>query len=187
MFSALAERALRAAVAAHEGQLRKGLEPVPYVTHSIHVALILARAGLDEVVIASGLLHDVVEDCEGWTIARVEQEFGADVARIVAELTEDKTRSWTERKQGGIDSIASMSAAALSVKAADKLHNLATLAADLRAAADPEQVWKRFSGGRVRTLEMSARLVAELEPRVQPELGRGLREALRELQALARG
>jgi (p)ppGpp synthase/HD superfamily hydrolase len=187
MFSAQVERALRSAIAAHEGQLRKGLEPVPYVTHSFHVALILARAGLDDVVIQAGLLHDVVEDCEGWSIARVEQEFGAGVARIVAELTEDKSQGWTERKQGQIDGIAALSAPALAIKAADKLHNLATLAADLRAASDPELVWKRFSGGRERTLDMSARLVAELEPRVQPALGRSLREALRELQSLARG
>ena len=187
MFSPAVERALRAAVAAHEGQLRKGLEPVPYVTHSFHVALILARAGLDEVVLQAALLHDVVEDCEGWTPARVEREFGADVARIVAELTEDKSHSWSERKQAGIERVATMSAPALAIKAADKLHNLATLAADLRAAPDPSLVWKRFTGGRERTLEMSTRLVAELEARVQPELGRGLREALRELLALSRG
>jgi (p)ppGpp synthase/HD superfamily hydrolase len=186
MFSAQVERALRSAISAHEGQLRKGLEPVPYVTHSFHVALILARAGLDEVVLQAGLLHDVVEDCEGWTIARVEREFGADVARIVAELTEDKTQSWSERKLGGIERVASMSAPALAIKAADKLHNLATLAAELRAAPDPESVWSRYHGGRERTLELSARLVAELEPRVQPELARALREALRELLALAR-
>ncbi len=187
MFSPAVERALRAAVSAHEGQLRKGLEPVPYVTHSFHVALILARAGLDEVVLQAALLHDVVEDCEGWSLARVEREFGPDVRQIVAELTEDKTQTWHERKQGGIEKIASMSAPAISIKAADKLHNLATLAADLRAAADPELVWQRFHGGRERTLEMSTRLVAELEPRVQPELARSLREALRELQTLARG
>ncbi|MBK7642386.1 MAG: HD domain-containing protein [Planctomycetes bacterium] len=187
MFSSAVERALRTAIAAHEGQLRKGLEPVPYVTHSFHVALILARAGLDEVVIQAGLLHDVVEDCEGWTIARVEQEFGREVAHIVGELTENKTHTWQDRKQHQIDSVATLSAPALSIKAADKLHNLATLAADLRAAQDPGLVWQRFSGGRERTLEMSARLVAELEPRVQPELARALREVLRELQSLARG
>jgi len=186
MFSPAVERALRTAIAAHEGQVRKGLERVPYVTHSFHVALILARAGLDEVVIQAGLLHDVVEDCEGWSLERVEAEFGSDVRRIVAELTEDKRLSWDVRKQDGIRRIASMSSSALSIKAADKLHNLATLAAELRAAPDPQQVWERFTGGRVRTLEMSARLVDELEPRVQPELGRGLREALRELQSLAR-
>ena len=186
MFSPALELALRTAIAAHEGQLRKGLEPVPYVTHSFHVALILARAGMDEVVIQAGLLHDVVEDCEGWTIELVAQKFGPDVARIVAELTEDKTKDWDERKQGQIDSIESMSAPALSIKAADKLHNLATLAAELRAAPDPALVWKRFHGGRERTLAMSTRLVAALEPRVHPDLARSLREALRELQTVAR-
>jgi len=186
MFSPAVERALRAAVAAHAGQLRKGLEPVPYVTHSFHVALILARAGLDEVVLQAALLHDVVEDCEGWSFERVEREFGPDVRRIVSELTEDKSRTWEQRKQGGVERVATMSAPALAIKAADKLHNLATLAADLRTAPDPNEVWKRFTGGRERTLELSTRLVAELEPRVQPELGRALCEALRELQALAR-
>ena len=186
MFSPAVERALRAAAAAHEGQLRKSLEPVPYVTHSFHVALILARAGMDEVVLQAALLHDVVEDCADWSLARVEREFGPDVRRIVAELTEDKSRPWQERKQDGIERVATMSAPALAIKAADKLHNLATLAADLRAAPDRNEVWKRFRGGRERTLELSARLVAELEPRVQPELARALREALRELQALAR-
>jgi len=186
MFSPSVERALRAAVAAHEGQLRKGLEPVPYVTHSFHVALILARAGLDEVVLQAALLHDVVEDCAGWSLERVEREFGADVRRIVSELTEDKSLTWEQRKLSGIERVATLSAPALAIKAADKLHNLATLAADLRAAPDPREVWKRFTGGRERTLELSTRLVAELEPRVQLELGRALREALRELQVVAR-
>lgn len=186
MFSPALERALRTAIAAHEGQLRKGLEPVPYVTHSFHVALILARAGMDEVVLQAGLLHDVVEDCEGWTLERVERDFGPEVRRIVGELTEDKTQGWDERKQGQIDALQSMSASALSIKAADKLHNLATLAAELRSAPDPAQVWKRYTGGKQRTLEMSARLVAELEPRVQPALARSLHLALQELLAVAR-
>ena len=46
-FSPGIERALRTAIAAHEGQTRKGTV-TPYITHPLHVAMLLARAGADE-------------------------------------------------------------------------------------------------------------------------------------------
>jgi (p)ppGpp synthase/HD superfamily hydrolase len=185
MFSHDVERALRVAVSAHDGQLRKSLEPVPYATHPFHVALILSRLGFDATVIQAGLLHDVVEDCEGWTHERVEREFGSEVRAIVAELTEDKSKSWEERKRTGIEHVARMSPPALAVKAADKLHNLQCLVADLRSTDDHARVWKQFKGGCDRTLSMSASLVAALEPRVDPRLARALRATLQELTELA--
>lgn len=184
MFSADVERALRVAIAAHEGQVRKGLESVPYVSHPIHVALMLARLGLDDVVIQAGLLHDVVEDCEGWTLARVEVEFSVEVRAIVAELTEDKSKSWEERKRAAIDHVAHMSAPALAVKAVDKLHNLQCLLADLRTAPDHASVWVKFKGGRSRTLSMSSELVRALETRVDARVARALRATWSEIQAI---
>ncbi len=71
MFSPDVERALRMAQEAHSGQKRKGDGSVPYIVHPIHAALILARAGADEITILAGVLHDVVEDCEEWTLERV--------------------------------------------------------------------------------------------------------------------
>jgi (p)ppGpp synthase/HD superfamily hydrolase len=181
MYSEGVERALRAAEAAHRGQVRKGSD-VPYVTHPIHCAIMLARLGYPETVLQAALLHDVVEDCDGWTIARVEREFGGNVASIVAELTEDKTKSWEQRKRAQVEHAASMSAEALAVKAADKLHNLRTLRADLDAARDPREVWQRFTAGRDRTLAMSRALVDALAPRVEPRLARELEEALSSLE-----
>src|SRR5688500_4811132 len=103
MFSTSIERALRAAIAAHAGQIRKGLTPAPYIVHPLHVAMMLARWNQDESVILAGLLHDAVEDNPTWTLQRVAEQFGAHVAGIVGELTEDKSRSWEERKRAGID------------------------------------------------------------------------------------
>lgn len=185
MFSARIENALRSAHAAHSGQSRKGLSDVPYVTHVVHVGLILSQLGYDEAVISAGILHDIVEDCEGWTIERVTREFGPDVSAIVAELTEDKAKSWDERKEDGVRRVRGMSPPAVAVKAADKLHNLRCLVADLNAAHERDHVWSKFKGGRARTLEMSARLVAELEARADPRLARALRSALDELTVLA--
>jgi (p)ppGpp synthase/HD superfamily hydrolase len=176
------ERALRLAEIAHRGQKRKGLDSVPYVVHPIHCALMLSRLGYPTHVIQAALLHDIVEDCEGWSFERVEREFGRSVAAVVAELTEDKTKSWEERKLLQVEHVASMSADALAVKAADKLHNLATLAADLEAAPDPAAIWDRFKGGRDRTLAMSRALVDALAPKVDARLGNALKLAIAELE-----
>ena len=53
-------RAYQFSEAAHRGQTRNSGEP--YVTHCVEVAKILADLQLDSVTVASGLIHDVVED-----------------------------------------------------------------------------------------------------------------------------
>lgn len=178
MFSPGVERALRVALSAHEGQLRKSLEPVPYVVHPLHVALILARLGAGDVVLQAGLLHDVVEDCDDWTNERIEREFGADVRAIVAELSEDKSKSWAERKQWAVDHVRHMSSEAATVKAADKLHNLKTLLFELESAGDRATVWSKFKGGRERTIAMSSELVNALAARVDARLATELRATM---------
>jgi len=177
MFSSTVERALNASIEAHAGQFRKG-GAVPYVVHPLHVALMLARHGCDDDVVAAGLLHDVVEDCPEWPLARVESEFGSHVAGIVAQLTEDKSLpSWDDRKRRAIEHIAHLSPEAAAVKACDKLHNLHTLRAQLREAADPAEVWARFNGGREGTLRVAREVVEALCRRVDPRLARALRAA----------
>jgi len=183
MFSVLVERALRIGVEAHDGQVRRGEDPGPYVVHPLHVAIMLARWGMDDDVIVAGILHDVVEDCDEWTVERVDDEFGPHVASIVDELTEDKSRSWEERKRLGVEHVASMSPQAASVKAADKLHNLRCLWVDLRDAGDSDQVWSRFRGGREGTLRVARGLVEALHRRVDPRIGRALKSALEELES----
>jgi (p)ppGpp synthase/HD superfamily hydrolase len=179
MFSPGIERALRISIDAHQGQTRKGEADVPYVVHPLHVALILARFGMDEDVLQAAILHDVVEDCDGWTLERLEREFGSHVAKIVAELTEDKSKTWDERKRHGIEKVANMSPQAASVKAADKLHNLQSLLATLRASEDHALVWKHFHGGREKTLKLSGELVEALAARIEPRLAKALRSAMK--------
>lgn len=187
MFSAGIERALRVAFEAHDGQSRKGGD-VPYMSHPVHVALILARLGADDHVLQAAILHDVVEDCDEWTIERIDSDFGSQVADIVGELTENKDHSWVERKRRAVDDVASMSTEALSVKAADKLHNLSTLLAELEQADDPLVVWSHFSGGAEGTLRVAHELVEALRGRVAPSLGRALDDTLVGLQQFyARG
>lgn len=185
MYSSAVEQALQASLAAHAGQFRKGGARVPYVSHPVHVALILARVGVEPVVIQAALLHDVVEDCEGWTTERVEVEFGAEVAALVAVLTEPQGESWEARKQLGLERAATMDPRAATVKAADKLHNLSSLLAALRATSNPEDVWRSFSRGAEQTLATSRLLVEALVPRVDARLGEALLATIDALDALS--
>ena len=186
MFSSGVERAVRLALKAHNGQVRKGGDgQVPYAVHPIHMAIMLAGFGLDDAVIQAALLHDVVEDCDGYESSDISREFGTRVAGIVAELTEDKALSWSERKEAGIAHVAGMSSDATSVKAVDSMHNLESLRVELETAIDSETVWRDFQGGRDGTLDVASRLVAALETRLDPRLGRVLRATLERVRALA--
>ena len=155
--------------------------------HPVHAALILARLGADEETIQAAILHDVVEDCPDWDLVRVRAELGEPVAAIVAELTEDKSLPWEERKGAIVAHASRLSERARLVKAADKLHNLASLVADLRAAERQEDVWRHFSRGPEQTLAMSRQLVLALAPLVEPRLGAALRATLAELEAVIAG
>ena len=53
--------ALSLAARAHEGQSRKGT-PIPYITHPVAVAGLVAQFGGDEDQQIAALLHDVLED-----------------------------------------------------------------------------------------------------------------------------
>lgn len=185
MFSDGIERAILVSLEAHAGQTRRGQGGLPYVVHPLHVAFMLARAGCDDVAIQAALLHDVVEDCEGWTQVRITDEFGGEVASVVAELTEDKSKSWEERKLLALRHVEHLSDRALAVKAADKLHNLESLVRDLANASERTAVWSRFRGGREGTLRVARELVAALVPRLGDGFADSLRATLAELERLA--
>ncbi|CAM3541490.1 RelA/SpoT family protein [Arcobacter aquimarinus] len=127
-------------IEAHEGQFRKSGEP--YCVHPVLVAAITAHFSKDESVIATALLHDVVEDTE-YTLDFVREKWGNDIAIMVDGLTKiveirehefvtasDATDSkiissaLTFRKMliASIDDVR-----VLVVKLCDRLHNMLTL------------------------------------------------------------
>jgi GTP pyrophosphokinase len=127
----LLARAYRFSEQAHRGQKRNSGEP--YVTHAVEVAKILAGLQLDTTTVASGLIHDVVEDT-AVSIADVEREFGAEIAAIVDGLTKiaklpnsgSKQDRQVESYRKLLLSIAK-DARVIIVKLADRLHNMRTL------------------------------------------------------------
>jgi guanosine-3',5'-bis(diphosphate) 3'-pyrophosphohydrolase len=128
----LITRAYRAAAAAHEGQRRRSGEP--YVTHPVAVATIVADLGLDDVTIASALLHDAVEDTR-LTVEELEAAFGPEVAMIVDGVTKLDRVKFDSREAQQAATVRKMLVAmakdlrVLIIKLADRLHNLRTVAA----------------------------------------------------------
>lgn len=116
-------RAALFAARAHAGQTRKGAAAEPYVNHVIEVAAILAEHGAPEEAILAGLLHDTVEDTET-TPADLEHAFGATVAGLVAEATDDKALPKELRKAAQVKHAPDRTAAAKMLKLADKIANL---------------------------------------------------------------
>ena len=81
---AFIKKALEFATQAHEGQLR--LSGEPYIIHSIQVAGILAELHMDPDTIATGFLHDVVEDTE-IELDEIAERFSETVAFLVDGVT----------------------------------------------------------------------------------------------------
>ncbi|KAG5270176.1 hypothetical protein AALO_G00189630 [Alosa alosa] len=112
----------------HRNQRRKDHEETPYINHPIGVARILSHEGgiTDIVVLQAALLHDTVEDTDT-TIDELESIFGPTVARIVQEVTDDKSLPKQERKRLQVEHAPHCSQQAKLVKLADKLYNLRDL------------------------------------------------------------
>ena len=123
-------RAYEFARDAHEGQFRKSGEP--YINHPVAVAYLLAVNRLDMETVASGFLHDVVEDCQV-EIADIEREFGKDVGRIVDGVTKIGKVFFSDKNQAQAENYRKMILAmsedirVLIVKLADRCHNMNTL------------------------------------------------------------
>ncbi|MBI4179151.1 bifunctional (p)ppGpp synthetase/guanosine-3',5'-bis(diphosphate) 3'-pyrophosphohydrolase [bacterium] len=118
-------KALAFAADRHRTQRRKGADAAPYINHPIDVANLLCNEGgvTDPIVLAAALLHDTIEDT-GATREELEPLFGSDMARIVAEVSDDKSLPKAERKRLQIEHAAHVSREAKLVKLADKISNL---------------------------------------------------------------
>src|SRR3954470_2865802 len=130
--TALISRAYAEAANAHTGQLRNSGEP--YIEHPLSVAMIVAELGLDDVTIASALLHDAVEDTK-LSLDELRSHFGNDVADIVDGDTKlDRIRFDSKEAQQAATMRKMLVAMAkdvrvLIIKLSDRLHNMSTLAA----------------------------------------------------------
>jgi RelA/SpoT family (p)ppGpp synthetase len=123
-------RAYEFAYLAHDGQVRKSDEP--YIIHPVEVACLLAELNADLPTICSGLMHDVLEDCDV-PPKEMERRFGADITKIVEGVTKLGKFSFSSKEERQAENFRKLIVAiaedvrVVLVKLADRLHNMRTL------------------------------------------------------------
>jgi (p)ppGpp synthase/HD superfamily hydrolase len=127
------------------------------MAHLLGVAsLVMGEAGgrvpVTEDMAIAAVLHDVVEDKGGMPrLNEIEAQFGANVARMVAGLSDtfagdhDKKEGWEERKNAYLERLRKEEDDVLLISAADKLYNAKSILDDYRIIKDA--VWERFKRG----------------------------------------
>jgi GTP pyrophosphokinase len=114
----------------HKGQRRASGEP--YLTHPLQVAGIIADMRLDVPSIATGLLHDTVEDTLA-TLEQIEQTFGKEIGALVDGVTKIGQINFTSREEKQAENFRKMLLAmardirVILIKLADRTHNMRTL------------------------------------------------------------
>jgi (p)ppGpp synthase/HD superfamily hydrolase len=131
--------ALRFALDAHAGQTRKG-NAIPYVSHLLQVSGLVLEHGGDATLAMAGVLHDALEDTKHVDGAALRARFGDEVARIVESCTDllpgdrpDAKSGWEPRKRAYLERLRAADVRTRLVAVCDKVHNLRSLVADLRA------------------------------------------------------
>ena len=124
------KKAYMYAMEAHGSQKRSSGPPFFY--HPAEVARILAEIGMDVPTIATGLLHDVLEDTNT-SFEELEELFGSEIASLVRGVTKLSSVQYSSREEYQADNIRKFLLAIsrdlriLIVKIVDRLHNMRTL------------------------------------------------------------
>ncbi|MBQ4068159.1 MAG: bifunctional (p)ppGpp synthetase/guanosine-3',5'-bis(diphosphate) 3'-pyrophosphohydrolase [Lachnospiraceae bacterium] len=137
------EMAIRFAMDCHHGQTRKGTD-IPFIVHPLEVMNILYGMKADANLVIAGLLHDVVEDTDT-TIEEIRATFGDDVAGLVGGHTEDKSKTWEERKETEIRDTLLAPLRLKMLVLADKLANMRSIKKDYTKLGNA--LWERFNAG----------------------------------------
>ena len=114
----------------HLGQVR--LSGEPYLIHPLEVTGILTQLRLDVASVATGLLHDTVEDTLT-NIKQIQENFGEEIAQLVDGVTKISQISLRSSEDGQAENFRKMIMAMVKdirvilIKLADRLHNMRTL------------------------------------------------------------
>jgi len=165
----LLKSALDWAAVLHKDQVRKYPErpdrpPVPYMSHIAGVALLLAREGFDDEVVAAGALHDVVEDC-GVSAAEIAARYGERVAKLVTLVSEeDRSLPWEDRKAAYLAKFAHEPWEAQAITLADKTDNLRSIVVCARDYGDPWAMLKRGKAAQIERFDALLGMARALAP-----------------------
>ena len=126
------EEAYQFSHTAHQGQFRKS--GLPYISHPVAVAEIVADWQLDAQAVMAALLHDVMEDTEV-SKQQITERFGKPVAELVDGLSKLDRIEFQSQADAQAENFRKMLLAmardvrVILIKLADRLHNMRTLEA----------------------------------------------------------
>ena len=177
-------QALTYAAELHATQFRKGTT-IPYLSHPMAVAALVAEAGGPEDEIIAALLHDGPEDQGGQkTLDEIRRRFGDNVANIVLECSdtlESPKPAWRPRKDAYLKHLETASPSAVLVSLCDKVHNMGTLLGEHKRIGD--EIFKIFAGGKDGTLWYYGELLRIYRQRgLHPQLVQRLGETYQSLR-----
>ena len=124
------ERAYVLSAKVHKGAVR--LSGEPYLIHPLEVAYVLSKMNLDAQSVASGLLHDTLEDSY-LVKEELEQYFGKEVAGLVDGVTKISRIKMSGPEDSRAENLRKMILATskdvrvILIKLADRYHNMQTL------------------------------------------------------------
>lgn len=176
----LINKAARVAAIAHKDQVRKEI-PVPYIEHPIEVAIILAKRGFSDEIIAAGLVHDVLEDTQ-YSEEEMRATLGSEVMSIVDAVTNDDSLGWEEKKHRYVETVRNGPMGAKAVAAADKIANANSLLASARDQG--VDVWKHFNRGRDKKIWFEEEMLAMLRETWNDPLIEEYAELIEKMKAL---
>ena len=123
-------KAYKVAEYAHRNQKRESGEP--YIIHPLNVCMNLTAFKADGASLCAGLLHDVVEDTD-YTLEKIKEEFGSDVAFLVDGVTKLSNMHFSSKddeKNANIRRLINSlndDVRIIIIKLCDRLHNMQTL------------------------------------------------------------
>lgn len=134
-------KAINFAVAAHSGATRKG-STIPYILHPLEAAAIVSRLTDDQELMIAAILHDTIEDTDT-SYDDIKQNFGQRIADLVNGESEDKSKTWRERKAHTVQTLKNAPLDVKIITMGDKLSNIRSIAKDYGEIGD--KLWDRFN------------------------------------------
>jgi guanosine-3',5'-bis(diphosphate) 3'-pyrophosphohydrolase len=164
------QQAASFAARSHAGQLRKD-QKTPYVAHPFRVALTVRHVfGVDDpVALAAALLHDVIEDTPA-DYDEIAEEFGKEIAAVVAALTKDMRMPEAQREVAYDQQLTQASWQARLVKLADVYDNYSDSLTDAARAKTAEKARRAIAcAGDDKRLAAAVEIVRGLIGRSNPK------------------
>ncbi len=135
-------KAIMFASITHSNQYRKASN-IPYILHPLEAGIIVSQIRYDEDLICGAILHDTIEDVHV-SYESIATMFNKRIADLVASQTEDKTKSWVERKNHTIKSLQEENDEDIKIIClGDKLSNIKSINRDYQI--EKENLWERFN------------------------------------------